>query len=308
MNGRARETGFRLALALLAVLSYYMSICQYRRLLQYPVTYQIVCDEKAGGALTKADYENIREIQEKEENRLSYALWRKTDGLTAENPKWKRTSTVSVCMVRGNLEVLFSGFVKLQEGDVQGCYLDAKTAQELFGSTEVTGSQIVCSGRLLTIRGILQEESNLVVIRPKESETTDRVTFENTDGSEISRFQLRYGIQGTAANGFFLQAILQVFLFLFPASLFFRLSKKKGLRWLCFFCLVCLFLHQFKIPETMIPDKWSNFQFWSDWWAAARGNLMAYLRQEKTGRELARMACFGKGAVCAVLPVFFWKL
>lgn len=308
MSGRTRETCFRLSLALLAVFSYYMAICQYRRLLQSLVTYQIVCDEKTGSSLTKADYENIREVQQKEEASLSYALWRKTDGFTAENPKWNRTSTVSVWMVRGSLEVLFHEFVKLQEQDLEGCYLDAKTAQELFGSTEVIGSQIVCNDRSFTIRGILQEETALVVIRPKESETTDRVTFENADGSEVSNFQMRYGIQGTAANDFFLQAILLVFLFLFPVRLIFCFSKRKGLRWLCFLCLICLFLHSIKIPETMIPDKWSNFQFWSDWWAAARENIAVYLQQEKTGRELARMACFGKGVVCAVLPVFFWRL
>ena len=304
MNSRIKTNGLRLALILAAFFSYYMAVCQYRLLIQSPITYQIVGGEKGGSSLTKADYENIKEIQQKEESDVSYALWRKTDDLTVENPKWNRVSSISLWTVRGNLEVLFDQPVKLLEEDTRGCYLDAQTAQELFGSTEVVGSEIVCEGRTFTIRGILQGEKALAVIRPRQTEDTNRVTLGNVTGLEAESFQMRYGIEGSAANPFFLRGILQMLLFLFPVGLALRFPKKNGLRWLLLFCLACLFVHQVQIPETMIPDKWSNFQFWTEWWKAAGENIAAYVQQDKTGRELAQIACFLKGAVCSVASLF----
>lgn len=306
MSGEVKANGFRLALLLVAFFSYYTAICQYRLLAQSPITYQII----GGGdtsSLSKADYENIRETQAKEESELSYALWRKTDGLTAENPKWNRRSSVSLWTVRGSLEVLLDQPVNLQEDDIKGCYLDAKTAQELFGSTEVTGSEIVCEDRTFTVRGILQGEKALMVIRPRETESTDRVTLGNATGQEVERFQMRYGIEGTAANPFFLRGILLLLLFLFPAGLVLSFPKKNGLRWLLLLGLACLFVRQVQIPETMIPDKWSNFQFWTDWWKAAGENVAAYVQQEKTGRDLVQIACFLKGAICLVISLFSIK-
>ncbi len=303
MNSRTKANGFRLALILAAFFSYYMAICQYRLLIQSPITYQIVGGGAGGSSLTKADYENIQETQQKEESDISYALWRKTDGLTVENPKWNRASSISLWTVWGNLEVLFDQSVKLQEEDTRGCYLDAQTAQELFGSTEVVGSEIVCEGRTFTIRGILQEEKALMVIRPRQTEATDRVTLGNLTSLEAESFQMRYGIEGSMANPFFLRGILQMLLFLFPVGLALSFPKKNGLRWLLLLCLAYLFVHQVQIPETMIPDKWSNFQFWADWWKAAGENIAAYVRQDKTGRELAQIACFLKGAICSLIPL-----
>lgn len=307
MSSRTKSNGLRLALILAALFSYYMAVCQYRLLIQTPITYQIVGGAEDSALLTKADYENIQEIQEKEESDLSYALWRKTDGLTAENPKWNRTASVSLWTVRGSLEVLLDQPVTLQEDDIKGCYLDAETARELFGSTEVIGSEIACGDRIFTIRGILQGEKALVVVRPRQAECTDRVTLANATGLEAERFQMRYGIEGTVANPFFLRGILQMLLFLFPAGLALSFPKKNGFRWLLLFCLLCLFVRQVQIPETMIPDKWSNFQFWADWWKAAGENIVVYVQQEKTGRELSQIVCFLKGAICSVLPFFFIK-
>lgn len=300
-----------LALPVLGILSYYIGIHDYCQLRAYPDAYQIVCG--GGTSLTEADYENIRETQEKEESACRYALWGKTDGMEVEEMQWGRRSSVSVWKVRGDLEVLFTGSARLLEQDLQGCYLDAETARELFGSTEVLGSEVRCAGRRLTVRGILEGERGLLVIRPGGEERTDRITLENISASECESFLMRYGISGTAVSGAFLGEILQIFLFLFPVCLVIRLFRglKGGradvLRWILLLVLLCVLLRLIKIPETMIPDKWSDFQFWRQWWDLAKSHAAVYMAQEKTGKEMGQIILFLKGSLCSMIPIVVWE-
>lgn len=309
---------FKLALPLTGLFFYCIAIHQYSSLCQYPAVYQVAC---GGGhaALTQEDYRQICMTQEKEESSLCYAFWGKTEGVDVENVQGSRRSSVDVWRVRGRLDILFNGSVNLQETDLQGCYLDAETARELFGSTEVTGSEVTCMGRQFTIRGILVGEEDLLILRPGVKETTDHITLGDEDkdpmtASKIESFLLRYGISGRAVDPLFLKYILQILLLLFPAGLGICLFRElkggraEGVRWILLLIMFWLLLRRIEIPETMIPDKWSDFQFWKNWWESAGDNMAAFARKEKTGRELAQIICFLKGAVCAAIPVVIWQI
>ncbi len=294
----------RLLPPLAGILTYCAGISYYSQLRQYPETYQA-----ADILLSQEDYENMRETQKEEEDAPDLALWEKTQGVNVQNPQFKRQTSVSLWKIRGNLDILFEGFVKLQEEDINGCYLDAGTAQELFGSAEVAGSEIICQGRRLTIRGILREKEAILAIRPRAQESTDRLTLAGATASDAESFLLRYGVTGAAVTGAFLKEILQLLLLLFPISLavcLFRSLKgslSDGFRWILLFLAFFFIFQWIEIPDAMIPDKWSNFQFWKNWQETARNNGMAFFRQEKTGKELAQTICFLKGALCAALSV-----
>lgn len=312
MNRRRVKKILRLILPPAVILSYCAGVYAFCLLSQDPDTYQVACG--GGASLTQEDHENIRKTQEGGASALRYALWKKTESVEVENPRWGRRSTVSEWSVRGDMELLFRGMVKLAEQDLQGCYLDAETARELFGTTAVVGSEICCQGKRLTIRGILEHENGLLALRPGEKETTDHLTFGGASPSEVRNFLLRYGIPGTAVNTFFLREILQILLMLFPLSLALFLfrslkgSQAEGVRWIVLLFMLYLLLRQIQIPETLIPDKWSDFEFWKEQWTLGRENLYAYMRQEKTGRELAQIACFFRGVLCALFPVFVWQI
>lgn len=312
MSGRRVKRILRLLLPLAVILSYCAGVYAYCLLRQYPAAYQVACG--GGTPMTREDLENIQKTQKKESSALRYAFWKKTESVEVENPRWGRRRTVSVWKVRGDMELLFRGMVKLTEQDQQGCYLDAGTARELFGTAEVVGSEICCQGERLTIRGILEHEDALLAVRPGEKETTDHLTLGGANASDSRNFLLRYGISGTAVSALFLREILQILLMAFPVSLALFLfgslkdSRAKGVRWFLLFFMLYLLLRQIQIPETLIPDKWSDFEFWKDQWASGRENLRAYMRQEKTGMELARIACFCRGALCALFPAFVWRI
>ncbi len=304
MRGRLVKRAFGLLLPLAGIFAYCAGIFCYSQLRQYPDTYQAV-----DVSLTQEDYENMRETQEEEESVPDFVLWGKTQGVNVENPQLNRQISLSLWKIRGNLDILFEGFAKLQEQDIEGCYLDAGTARELFGSAEVIGNEIVCQGRRLIIRGILREKEAILAVRPRQQESTDHIAWQGATASEAESFLLRYGITGSAVTGAFLKNILQLLLLCFPISLavcLFRSLKgslAEGFRWILLFLSFFLILQWVEIPETMIPDKWSNFQFWKNWWEASKDNGAAFLSGEKTGKELAQTVCFLKGAVCAASSV-----
>lgn len=295
---------FRLLLPLAGILAYCAGISYYSQMRQRPDTYQVM-----DAPLTQQDYENMRQTQKEEENSPDFAFWGKIQGIYVENPQLKREVSVSLWKIRGNLDILLDGFVKLQEEDINGCYLDAGTAQELFGSAQAVGSEIICQGRRLTVRGILKEKEAILAVRPREYESTDRLTLAGVTASDAESFLLRYGIAGAAVTGAFLKEILQFLLLLFPISLavcLFRSLKgslSDGIRWMLLIFAFFFIFWWVEIPDSMIPDKWSNFQFWKNWWEAAKDNGIAFFWQEKTGKELAQTVCFLKGALCAAASV-----
>lgn len=318
MNRDVGRRLFALALFLAGIFSYYIAVQQYSLLCQYPAAYQVACGGEHA-ALTQGDYGQICKTQEKEASSLCYALWGKTTGVEVENVQWSRRASVSVWRVRGRLDILFQGSAYLQETDLQGCYLDAGTARELFGSTEVIGNEISCIGRKFIIRDLLDGEEDLLVIRPGDRETTDHITLGDVDkepvaASKIESFLLRYGISGRAVDPLFLRGILQIFLLMFPVSLSIRLFRSlkggslDGIRWVLLFFMFWMLLRRIQIPDAMIPDKWSNFQFWKNWWESARDNITAFMRQEKTGGELAQIVCFLKGAGSAMISAVIWQM
>lgn len=318
MSRRRICRSFRLALLLIGILFYHTALYQYSTLRQYPAVYQVVCEGERA-SLTQEDYGRICETQKKEESALCYAFWGKTEGADVEGVQWGRRSSVRVYRVRGRMDILFHGCADLQETDLQGCYLDAETARELFGSTEVIGSEISCEGRQFTIRGILEGEKGLLAIRPGERETTDRIALgkdgkDQITGAEVDGFLLRYGISGTAVHVLFLRDILQIFLLLFPVGLCICLFgslkgwSPEGIRWAVLILMSWMLLRQIEIPERMIPDRWSDLRFWREQWESARDNIAVFARREKTGNELDQLICFLRGAACAVISAVIWRV
>ncbi len=330
-----RDCLYQIFIMLIVFLSYYLSVHYYHLLADYPKTYQVICRNGEESGLTGEEYEAIcKSLQE--DTAWRCAFWKEERGQQAENPEWSRMSEVTVWKVRGDLGVLFHDFVKLQEEDEEGCYLDEETARELFGSSQVMGESITCGERKLTIRGILKQEKALLVFRPKPDEGTDQITLLPVESKENSsflstpqEFMTRFGIQGDCIEAAFLGEIAQVFPLIFPAVLgvsFFCVLRsigkeqcQKGMKgikgemfklvwWLFLLGFVYLLLQFIRIPEDMIPDQWSNFAFWGNWWEKERTNVRLYFGQRKTGTELMQLQYFGKSLLFAVIPVFLWRI
>lgn len=306
-----------LVMTLAGFVFYAFSVYYYCLLAQVPPVWQIVCGEDSGR--TAEDYRHVRETREKGNQAAGElpvcAFWRKEDGQTAENLQLNRTSDVTVWKVRGSLDVLSASFAAFDEEDWQGCYLAENTAWELFGSTEAEGCEITCGQRRLTVRGVLKGETSLVVMRPAAEETTDRITLGEASAASVENFLMSYGLRGKTVNSGFPAEILQWFLLLYPGALAIGFLKSlkgcypmwaagKFLWWILLAGMAYLLFRNIKIPETMIPGKWSDFQFWKDWWKSFHEQIVCYVEMDKTGRELRQAGYFVRSAVCSVMPFF----
>lgn len=185
-----------------------------------------------------------------------------------------------------------------------GCYLDTQTADELFGTESASGQLVTCGERVLTVLGTFESLQKLLVRSavPGDSEQLTAVSLHDSDPNRAKRgleeFLLRHGLEGTCMDFVFLSALVQNFLAILPLLLGLQLlrlllapglltssehRKRPGkvLTWILCAVLSCglLFLtvRFLKIPSDMIPTRWSDFSFWSDWWQRQRQNLLLLL-------------------------------
>ncbi len=319
MKGRKKKKIVGLAIALVGFAAYFASVYNYSLLEQIPASWQICCGDEGGQ--TAWDYKRIQAAVKEEGSSGDYAFWKQETDQEVENPDLSRSCSLSVWKIRGSLEVLFRPFILLQEDDIQGCYLSEEAARELFGGIDVIGNSVLYGERQLTVRGILKGNGQLLAARPKEDETTDRITLEEQSKRQVESFQMQYQIQGKAVNSQFLEEILQCLVLLFPCTLaigfFRRLSRAvpdrscvpgswflgRGAWWMLMTGFILFLFSMIDIPETMIPDKWSDFQFWGLWWESAKEQIGCFIQMEKVGQDLARMEHFVKSTVFLVMSV-----
>lgn len=320
MTGRKQKNLMRFAAALGGFAAYFASIYYFRLLEQIPAPWQFFCENEERGQ-TAQDYERVCSRKEDGESCQACAFWKKEADQTVENPGLSRACKVSVWKIRGSLEILLPPFSAMQEDDRQGCYLSEKAARDLFGGADVIGSLLLLGERRLTVRGLIKGKESLLAVRPQEQEITDRVTLEEQSKRQAESFQMKFQIPGKAVSSQFLEEILWFLILLFPiaqAAGFFRRFNRvipernyapgawllgTGVWWLLLAGFLLFIFPELHIPETMIPDKWSDFQFWGLWWESVKEDIGCFVRQEKVGNDLARMEYFAKSAAFLVMSL-----
>ena len=156
-------------------------------------------------------------------------------------------------------------------------------------------------------------------MRPETKETTDRIALGMTLAAHVKGFLMSYGLRGKPMSSGFLAEIAQWLLLLYPGVLaagFLKSLKNdypvwaagKILWWIMLAAMVYLLFRNIKIPETMIPGKWSDFQFWKDWWKSFQEQIVCFVQMDKTKRELRQAGIFVKSAVCSAMPFFIIAL
>lgn len=84
-----------------------------------------------------------------------FCIWGQKDEVEITNDNLCRSAQADAVMMCGSPELLFEDCRLPGRKDTQGCLLDAKTAWDLFGSSEVTGKEITYEGKRYIIRKVL---------------------------------------------------------------------------------------------------------------------------------------------------------
>ena len=184
-----------------------------------------------GSAQKDWQVQESSEEEEAEEDRFTFTAWTEFRNEFVSDVFSKKQCSTDVTAICGSSYCLLPFGKNLSVQDTKGCIIGSKMAEKLFGSYMAEGQEIVWRDRTWTVRGVVEEPADLLMIQASGIE--DEITFHKIsialNGMYDRRltgekFASRYGISAQPLR----------FDYLYDAS------------WL----------------KEMVPDKWSNFSGW----------------------------------------------
>lgn len=274
-----------------------------------------------GAPLSEKTAQEVLTQEEEQENFIQSCFWgelQKTEISCLETGKSSRIVTI---VTGGNPELVMPGTLPLQ-WQADGCFIDVQTAEELFGTKEAAGLQIWYGEKGYTVCGTF-ESLRRIVIRQAGQEDKDCLDMVSLRGNtqDAEQFFMRNGLSGETAEfssaGILLGDILLILPILLAASVF-RFLWKSGIqtpmRWgkvsgfagagLVLSAAFWLIWRYFRIPPDMIPSKWSDFTFWSEWWKRQQQNLLRILGSAQGEMQLMLLWNFVLSFFANLIAVF----
>lgn len=217
----------------------------------------------------------------------------------------------------------------LMPNDTDGCVIDAATAYELYGSENCVGQTVkLADGRTFIIRGVV--ESNLplaVIISEKENAFFSNAEVSGGEDDVMSVKNAAYGQtpfvcsadEQTELLRFFMQLPL-LGIALAAMILTVKMCRKNSFaprKTIALSCsaavlaAVSLAFLGFKImlPQCLIPDMWSDFEFFTEKAASAAEYIKNCVQRENACRMTSYILLTLKSAaldvLCATAAVWF---
>ena len=251
--------------------------------------------------------ESLKIIEESKKE-LPLVGWKEESLQSVTNPDLNRTANeLDVLLINGSSNLLVKGSMLFKD-DKEGCLIDSDTSFKLFGSNNCLGKTIVYNDRSLIIRGILKgTKANMMIQLPEDSTVAlDGLTIDGTDFTlnKINEFKSQFGIQEMAINGGLYYLIAKSIVMIFPILALILIlvkivitafkSRNKPVLLVLYMvmCIVSIFI-VFKvtkihvsIPLDMIPNKWSDFEFWGKMWEEYSKKIQYVMYMKKSGIDI----------------------
>ena len=228
--------------------------------------------------------ELVKSINEYD-SELAVTGWLEKSSQVVINPDLEKSADkLDILIIKGLSNLIIRGSMLFSD-DLEGCLIDEDTSYKLFGSSNCVGREIKYNDRKLIVRGILKgSKANMMVQAAKDStEALYGLTIDGTDFTlnKIEDFKFKFGIEEMDISGSIYYKISKFIAMIFPIialtliliKIISYLIKSKNKPILCaiyvFMIFSVLFIFfkatdiKISIPLDMIPNKWSNFEFWS---------------------------------------------
>lgn len=251
--------------------------------------------------------ESLKIIEESKKD-LSLVGWREEALQSVTNPDLNRTaSELDVLLINGPSNLLVKGSMLFKD-DKEGCLIDSDTSFKLFGSNNCLGRTIVYNDRSLVVRGILKgTKANIMIQLLDDSNLVlDGLTIDGADFTlnKINEFKSQFGIEEMAINGGIYYLIAKSIVMIFPILALILIlvkivitafkSRNKPVLLVLYMgmCIVSIFIVfkvtkiHISIPLDMIPNKWSDFEFWGKMWEEYKEKIQYVMYMEKTGIDI----------------------
>lgn len=248
----------------------------------------------ASDILTLEQIRNIQKGEAESENKLLSNLiaWRQSPQKEFKNKELAKSVEGDLIEVYGQLDMLLLEDEmigqQLYEGDTVGAIITETIAYELWGSSNVEGEHFWLDDKEYTVKGILKEKTPNIIIQVDEKEDVHfsalRMKFIDKENIEeyVEILKLKYNLPKGNLNNLSLKSIVLSYLAFLPGFLLgiygifklYHLIYKTHHYWISALLLsvIALLISRFmidmiqltwNIPSYIIPNKWSDFEFWS---------------------------------------------
>ena len=268
--------------------------------------------------------ESVKLIEESKRD-LSLAGWREESLQVVTNPDLNRTANeLSVLLINGSSNLLVKGSMLFKD-DKEGCLIDSETSFKLFGSNNCLGKTIAYGDRNLVVRGILKGTRANIMLQLQEDSTLS-LNGLTIDGGELSfnkinEFKSQFGIEEMAINGGVYYMLAKAIAMIFPILALililikiivsaFKSRNKPILLGIYIIMSIASVFIVFKVtkihidlPLDIIPNKWSDFDFWSKMWKEYFDKIQYVMYMKKSGIDIYNIENMLKSILFSILTI-----
>lgn len=219
--------------------------------------------------------------------------------ILVENPILGNTAETNLIRYKGTLNAIIPECNTLDFKDEKGCFINEKTAVDLFGSDRVEGELIEIEGIEYVVRQVLSSTTDAVFIQIKDEEMVDvkEILASKSDFSQTEDIghilSFHYGIEGECPNFELLLWLSRCLLLIVPILGFIFLFQNcrkylAGNKYIKGTVLILLFLIsityvavQGYIPDGMTIHKISEFELWGNTFRTLGNDLRLLFEMER---------------------------
>lgn len=273
--------------------------------------------------------ESVKLIEESKKD-LPLVGWREESLQVATNPDLNRTANeLNVLLIKGSSNLLVKGSMLFND-DKEGVLIDSETSFKLFGSNNSLGKTIVYGDRSLVVRGILKgTKANIMLQLPEDSKLAlDGLTIDGTEFSvnKINEFKSQFGIKEMAINGGVYYMLAKAIAMIFPILALililikivvsaFKSRNKPILLGIYIIMSIASVFIVFKVtkvhisvPLDAIPNKWSDFDFWSKMWEDYIEKIQYVMYMKKSGIDIYNIENLLKSVLYSILTIVLFVI
>ena len=286
-------------------------------------------DNYNGKALAEFNIENMnmkaKSIEEiinsKKDDTYLFTALREEKG-TITNKQFNKSKESNIVEITGNSSLLFNSTILFMD-DKKGCLIDKSVAYALFGSYDVKGMEIDIEGKSYTIRDVLNNEDGIVVIQSNPEKEMELLVLDITNKDEryIENFSTKYGFENNYTTNKFYKEISNLISLILPLIIEFMIiinmlkliksQKNKLIKKIILIMLLFVFIYffylivnvKFKINYNIIPNEWSDFDYWGEMITDYYQRNRELLFKKKYSMDILLIDDMIKSIFCSIIAI-----
>lgn len=294
--------------------------------ISYGIKYK---DNDNGKALAEFNIENrnmkaksIEEIiNSKEEDTYIFTALREEKG-TITNKQFSKSKESNIVEITGNSSLLFNSTILFMD-DKKGCLIDKSVAYALFGSYDVKGMEIDIEGKSYTIRDVLNNEDGIAVIQSNLEKEMELLVLDITNKDEryIENFSTKYGFENNYTTNKFYKKTSNLISLILPLIIEFMIiinmlklikaQKNKLIKKIILIMILFVFIYffylivnvKFKINYNIIPNEWSDFDYWGEMITDYYQRNRELLFKKKYSMDILLIDDMIKSIFCSIIAI-----